>query len=167
MSVSYVAYATLGMMKMASGSGTLRSWRRAAGQRPYDQWSLERACQSGPGVATYPVLLPPYLGEHVEQSVRFATSPVARLLPLVDVGCYGVPKSVPSDTGSGTTDARPPTCSATPPRSPGVSGFYRAVSQLRPQIFGAAAGKRSRFDEMIRGCGTNRLDHALGGEGTG
>ena len=50
-----------------------------SGSEADDHWSLEPACQSGLDVATYPVLLPPNLGEHVEQNVSLATSSDARL----------------------------------------------------------------------------------------
>src|SRR5271165_7144150 len=55
-------------------------WLEAGvGSEADDHWSVEPACQSGPDVATYPVLLPPNLGEHVEQNVSLATSSDARL----------------------------------------------------------------------------------------
>jgi hypothetical protein len=62
-SVSHAAYAAPGMMKMGSSCDSFERWRRVSGLRPYEHWCLEPACQSGPGVAPYPVLLPPnYLG---------------------------------------------------------------------------------------------------------
>ena len=67
-----------GMMKMELGLGSL--WLEAGvGKEADDHWSLEPACQSGPDVAAYPELLPPTLGEHVEQNVSLATSPDAHL----------------------------------------------------------------------------------------
>ena len=50
------------------------------GEQAVEHWSLEPALQSGPDVATYPVLLPPTLGEHAEQNVCPATSPGTRFL---------------------------------------------------------------------------------------
>jgi hypothetical protein len=62
-SVSHAAYAAPGMMKMGSSCDSFERWRRVSGLRPYEHWCLEPACQSGPGAAPYPVLLPPnYLG---------------------------------------------------------------------------------------------------------
>ena len=62
-SVSHAAYAAPGMMKMGSSCDSFERWRRVSGLRPYEHWCLEPACQSGLGVAPYPVLLPPnYLG---------------------------------------------------------------------------------------------------------
>src|SRR5271157_1122089 len=67
------------MMKMELGLGSL--WLEAGvGSEADDHWSLEPACQSGPDGAAYPVLLPPTLGEHVEQSVSLATSSGTRFL---------------------------------------------------------------------------------------
>src|SRR5271165_3994322 len=55
-------------------------WLEAGvGKEADDHWSREPACQSGPDVAAYPELLPPTLGEHVEQNVSLATSPDAHL----------------------------------------------------------------------------------------
>src|SRR5271166_3275003 len=63
---------------MEFGLGSL--WLEAGvGSEADDHWCLEPACQSGPDVAAYPVLLPPTLGEHVEQNVSLATSSDARL----------------------------------------------------------------------------------------
>ena len=42
---------------------------------------------AGPDVAAYPVLLPPTLGEHVEQNVSLATSSDARLRVAVHRCC--------------------------------------------------------------------------------
>src|SRR5271157_3897044 len=66
------------MMKMELGFGSL--WSEAGvGSEADDHWSVEPACQSGPDVAAYLVLLPPNLGEHVEQNVSLATSSDAHL----------------------------------------------------------------------------------------
>lgn len=43
--------------------------RRPAGWRPTHIGALEPVLESGPDVDTYPGLLPPTVGEHVEQSV--------------------------------------------------------------------------------------------------
>jgi len=45
------------------------SWRRWSEQRPGDIGAFEPVTQSGPDVDPYPGLLPPTVGEHVEQSV--------------------------------------------------------------------------------------------------
>ena len=81
---------------MELGLGSL--WLEAGvGLEADDQWSLEPACQSGPGVAAYPVLLPPTLGEHVEQNVSLATSSGTRfLLRLVCATVLRRARSVPS-----------------------------------------------------------------------
>src|SRR5262245_25803515 len=67
--VVYVAYATPGMMKMESHCGSSWRRRRGSGPRSLDYWSREPAEQSDLDVAPYPVLLPPTVGEHVEQTV--------------------------------------------------------------------------------------------------
>lgn len=41
----------------------------AAGSQADSHWSFEPAEQSDPDADTYPELLPPMVGEHVEQSV--------------------------------------------------------------------------------------------------
>ena len=63
---------------MELGLGSL--WLEAGvGSEADDHWSLEPAYKSGLDVATYPLLLPPNLGEHVEQNVSLATFSDARL----------------------------------------------------------------------------------------
>ena len=44
-------------------------------------------CQSGPDVAAYPELLPPTLGEHVEQNVSLATSSGTRFQLRGEIRC--------------------------------------------------------------------------------
>ena len=44
-------------------------WRRPPGRRPTHTGALEPVLESGPDADTYPELLPPMVGEHVEQSV--------------------------------------------------------------------------------------------------
>ena len=77
--VFYAALPTPGMMKIERCFGISWDSEAVSGQRPFDQWSLEPACQSGLDVTPYPVLLPPTVGEHVEQTVSFATSSGAGL----------------------------------------------------------------------------------------
>ena len=52
-----------------------------------------------PDVAAYPVLLPPTLGEHVEQNVSLATSSDARLRRPVRVTVLRRAMSVPRGIG--------------------------------------------------------------------
>ena len=107
-------------------------WRRVSGRRPYDQWGLEPACQSGPDVAAYPVLLPPTLGEHVEQNVSLATSSALASGDWSVCRCYGAPTSVPCH-GSGTTEARPPGKQYTPVVPHGGLGVLsRQAAKSRP-----------------------------------
>ncbi len=69
---------------MELGLGSL--WLEAGvGSKADDHWSLEPAYKSGLDVATYPLLLPPNLGEHVEQNVSLATFSDARLRRSVRV----------------------------------------------------------------------------------
>jgi hypothetical protein len=56
------------MMKMAEISCLLRE-ESAAGSEAGQHWSCEPVLKSGPDVDTYPELLPPMVGEHVEQIV--------------------------------------------------------------------------------------------------
>jgi hypothetical protein len=94
-----------GMMKMELGLGSL--WLEAGdGSEADDQWSLEPACQSGLDVATYPLLLPPNLGEHVEQNVSLATSSDACLRRPVRVTAL-------RRAGDKATSSTPWSCPAT------------------------------------------------------
>ena len=82
------------------------------GSEADSQWSLEPAGQSGPDGATYPVLLPPTLGEHAEQNVSLATSSGTRFLlrDFVTSSCdsHTARQGLCHRNGSGTTEARPP-----------------------------------------------------------
>src|SRR5271157_540358 len=90
----------------------------------------------GPDVAAYPELLPPTLGEHVEQNVSLATSADARLRRPVRVTAYGSPMSVPSKRVRHHGSTLPPKA-VYPRRLMEVWGVYRATRPIPGRIFGA------------------------------
>jgi hypothetical protein len=101
-----------------------------------DQWSREPACQSGPDVAAYPVLLPPTLGEQVEQNVSLATSSDARLRRPVRVTVLRRGDVCAMEPGPAPRKHAPPQV-VYPWRLMGVWGFYRATWSIPGRIFGA------------------------------
>ncbi len=121
-----------------SGLLVAYGWRRVSGRRPILQWCLEPACESGPDVAAYPVLLPPTLGEHVEQNVSLATSSGTRfLLRLVCATVLRRATVCAIVTGPAPRKHAPPQA-VYPRRLMGVWGFYRAAWPIPGRIFGAA-----------------------------
>src|SRR5271165_1131997 len=120
---------------MELGLGSL--WLEAGvGSEADDQWSREPACQSGPDVAAYPVLLPPTLGEHVEQNVSLATSSDARLRRPVRVTVLRRADVCAMEPGPAPRKHAPPQA-VYPRRLMGVWGFYRATWSIPGRIFGA------------------------------
>src|SRR4051812_29739941 len=67
------------MMKMERPRVSLESEARS-GKEAVDHWCLEPACQSGPGAAAYPVLLPPVPRGARGAECLPATPPAMRLL---------------------------------------------------------------------------------------
>ena len=113
-----------------------------SGRRPILQWCLEPACESGPDVAAYPVLLPPTLGEHVEQNVSLATSSGTRfLLRLVCATVLRRATVCAIVTGPAPRKHAPPQA-VYPRRLMGVWGYYRATWSIPGRIFGAEASPR-------------------------
>ena len=127
------------MMKMELGLGSL--WLEAGvGSEADDHWSLEPACQSGPDVATYPVLLPPNLGEHVEQNVSLATSSDAHLRRPVRVTALRRADVCAIEPGPAPRKHAP--MSRCIPRGSRGSGCIVALSNRSPgRIFGAGDTK--------------------------
>ena len=119
-------------------------WRRVSGRRPMiSGGSLEPACQSGPDVAAYPILLPPTLGEHVEQNVSLATSSDARLRRPVRVTVLlermmSVPWNWVRHHGS-----TPPRKQCTPGASWGSGGLSRHPANSGPD-FRSSSSFRAR-----------------------
>ena len=124
------------MMKLELGFGSL--WLEAGvGYEADDQWSREPACQSGPDVAAYQVLLPPTLGEHVEQNVSLATSSDARLRRAVPVTVLWRTDVCAMELGPAPRKHASPQA-VYPRRLMGVWGCYRATWTIPGRIFGAA-----------------------------
>ena len=92
-----------------------------------------------PGVAAYPVLLPPTLGEHVEQNVSLATSSGTRfLLRLVCATVLRRATVCAIVTGPAPRKHAPPQA-VYPRRLMGVWGGCCATRPIPGRIFGAAA----------------------------
>ena len=116
-----------------------------------DHWSVEPACQSGPDVATYPVLLPPTLGEHVEQNVSLATSSDADFRRPVRV--TALRRADVCGIEPGPALRKHASLKAVYPRCPmGVRGAYRATRPIPGRIFGAVpffAEKRTATNNPV------------------
>ena len=108
-----------------------------SGSEADDHWSLEPACQSGLDVATYPVLLPPNLGEHVEQNVSLATSSDARLRRPVRVTALRRADVCAFEPGPAPRKHAPPKA-VYPRRLMGVWGGLSGQRPIPGRIFGAA-----------------------------
>ena len=89
-------------------------------------------------VAAYPVLLPPTLGEHVEQNVSLATSSDARLRRPVRVTAVRRADVCALEPGPAPRKHAPPNA-VYPRRLMGVWGDYRATRPIPGRIFGAAS----------------------------
>ena len=125
-----------GMMKWEFGLGSL--WLEAGVvSEADDHWSLEPACQSGPDVATYPVLLPPNLGEHMEQNVSLAMSSDARLRRPVRVTALRRADVCAFEPGPAPRKHAPPPKTVYPRCPMGVRRGYRATRPIPGRIFGA------------------------------
>src|SRR4051794_20377049 len=118
------------MMKMERPRGSLESEARG-GKEAVDHWGLEPACQSGPGAAAYPVLLPPGSRGARGAGCLPATPPATRLRQWSIRSSSGVLKSVPLH-GPGTTEARPPGAIAAPVLIWGSGGIVAASGETGP-----------------------------------
>ncbi len=90
-----------------------------------------------------PVLLPPTLGEHVEQNVSLATSSDARLRRAVPVTVLRRADVCAMELGPAPRKHASPQA-VYPRRLMGVWGFYRATWSIPGRIFGAGLA-RSRL----------------------
>ncbi len=95
----------------------------------------------GPDVAAYPELLPPTLGEHVEQNVSLATSSDARLRQPVRVTALRRADVCAVEPSRASRKHAPPKA-VYPRRLMGVWGAYRATRPIPGRIFGAGTEKR-------------------------
>src|SRR5271157_1332193 len=87
----------------------------------------------GPDVAAYPELLPPTLGEHVEQNVSLATSSDARLRRPVGVTVLRRADVCAMEPGLAPRKHAPPQA-VYPRRLMGVWGFNRATWSIPGRV---------------------------------